>query len=97
MDSTARIIFHELIHELFALTKQTDTLHAYLIAHGGYAQNLADDLRAVYNGGQLNTEIAVVNVAAEGLKEAQKPAVPDELKAEFISELESLFQRYFKL
>jgi hypothetical protein len=99
IDSTARIIFHELIHELFALTKQTDTLHAYLIAHGGYAQNLADDLRAVYNGGQLNTVAAVAAVAEQGLQEAQNLSIPDHLKEEFIKDVLEIFQKYrfFKL
>jgi hypothetical protein len=59
IDPTARILFHELIHELFSLTKQTDILHAYLIDHGGYDADLAEDLTAVFTGNQLNTPQAI--------------------------------------
>ena len=58
-DPTARILFHELIHELFDVTEQADDLHAYLIAHGGYPENLATDLEAVFAGNELNTPEAV--------------------------------------
>ncbi len=64
-DPTARILFHELIHELFSLTEQTDKLHAYLLAHGGYPENLAIDLEAVFTGNDLNTPEALSNLEAE--------------------------------
>lgn len=48
VDMLARTLFHELIHELFARTGDPDTLHAYLKSHGGYPQNLASDLLAVF-------------------------------------------------
>jgi hypothetical protein len=62
VDSFARVIFHELIHELFDITQQGDSLHAYLIAHGGYAQNTEADLLAVFNGSSLNTPAAVATL-----------------------------------
>lgn len=48
-DGDARVIFHEFIHMLFTLCGNPDTLHYYLIAHGGYANNLLVDLQVVYN------------------------------------------------
>lgn len=62
IDPLARVIFHELIHELFDLTGQNDSLHEYLIAHGGYAADLAIDLEAVFTGNQLNTPVAIANL-----------------------------------
>jgi hypothetical protein len=76
VDPTARIIFHELIHELFDVTNQVDILHAYLITHSGYAENSADDLRAVYNGGQLNSPQAVVTLAGNEVQEVQNSDIP---------------------
>ena len=64
-DANARIIFHELIHELFSITKQTDTLHEYLEAHGGYAANTWADLAAVFTGNSLNTPSAVETLEAD--------------------------------
>jgi hypothetical protein len=58
-DALARVLWHELIHGLFDITQQTDILHAYLIAHGGYAQNTAADLEVVFTSDQLNTNAAV--------------------------------------
>lgn len=47
-ESCARSVFHELIHELFDLQDAPDTLHDYLVSHGGYEQNILVDLRAVF-------------------------------------------------
>ena len=65
IDWLARAIFHELIHELFSLTEQTDDLHLYLQTHGGYQSNLAVDLEAVFTGNDLNTPQAITNLEAE--------------------------------
>lgn len=65
IDSNARAMWHELIHELFKITQQTDTLHEYLVAHGGYQADLAIDLGAVFTGNQLNTLAAVANLEKE--------------------------------
>ena len=64
-DILARDMFHELIHELFNLTKGNDTLHEYLIAHGGYLNNLAVDLSEVFTGNSLNTPSAVATLVAD--------------------------------
>lgn len=61
-DPDARVLFHELIHELFALTEQIDILHQYLSEHGGYNENLLTDLEAVFTGNQLNTPVALSNL-----------------------------------
>jgi folate-dependent tRNA-U54 methylase TrmFO/GidA len=65
VDPTAHVMFHELIHELFTLTKQTDVLHADLIAGQGYVADAAVDLLACYNGNQLNTPQAIANLEQE--------------------------------
>jgi hypothetical protein len=65
VDSTARTIFHELIHELFKLTEQADVLHADLIAGEGYLANSARDLLACFNGNNLNTPQAIAALKAE--------------------------------
>lgn len=61
-EPVSRALFHELIHELFSVTGQPDTLHAYLVGHGGYTANLASDLLAVFNGANLNNATAVANL-----------------------------------
>ena len=70
-DPTARVIFHELIHALFDLLDIPDTLHQYLLNHGGYAENEAVDLLAVFNGAQLNSPqaVATLKAKAETLKQ----------------------------
>ena len=69
-DPTARLFFHELIHALFDLLDISDTLHEYLLSHGGYQENEAVDLLAVFNGAQLNSPqaIATLKTKAESLK-----------------------------
>lgn len=62
VDPLVRVIFHELIHELFDLTNQLDITHSYLIAHGGYTADLATDLEAVFTGNDLNTPAAIANL-----------------------------------
>lgn len=74
VDSVARALFHEIIHMLFGVTGGNDTLHEYLIAHGGYPQNLATDLEIVFNGNSLNTPAAVLNLARSAAEIAQKIA-----------------------
>lgn len=44
----SRALFHEFIHCLFTLTGKPDYLHDYLVAHGGYQNNLLVDLKVVY-------------------------------------------------
>lgn len=69
-NGTARILFHELIHELFTLTEQKDSLHEYLEVNGGYLQNSVADLEAVFTGNKLNTPGAVFNLEIEAAKVA---------------------------
>lgn len=47
-DWMSRLIFHELIHELFTLTGNQDYLHTYLQQNGGYGANSLTDLNMVY-------------------------------------------------
>lgn len=65
VDPTARVLFHEIIHEFASILEVPDNLHAYLIAHDGYAQNMAVDLLAYFNGGALNNPQAIINLKAE--------------------------------
>jgi hypothetical protein len=46
------------------VTKQSDILHQYLIAHGGYQADTATDLLAVFDGNQLNTPSAILALEA---------------------------------
>jgi hypothetical protein len=64
-DSTARDIFHELIHELFTVTEQPDVLHADLVKGEGYTANAWTDLEGCFTGNQLNTPVAVENLEKE--------------------------------
>lgn len=59
--SIARAMFHETIHELFSLAGDPDTLHAYLLAHGGYTANLLTDLKAVFASEALRLGAAELN------------------------------------
>lgn len=71
-DPTARQLFHELIHELFKLTEQTDILHTYLMDHSGYNTNSAADLLAVFSGNNLNTPSAIAALTSQEQKVAQQ-------------------------
>ena len=51
--------------QAYTLTKQTDVLHADLIAGQGYVADAAVDLLACYNGNQLNTPQAIANLEQE--------------------------------
>jgi len=64
IDGTYRGMFHEFIHSLFTLVGVKDTLHDYLLAHGGYRSNLLVDLQAVYADiiSQYKKDTAVVQV-----------------------------------
>lgn len=75
-DFDSRAIFHELIHELFSVTGQTDILHQYLMEHGGYMANLLTDLEAVFTGNQLNTPAAVQKLQAAEKVEQQAVSNP---------------------
>ena len=83
-ESTSRALFHELIHCLFTLTGFPDTLHDYLVAHSGYAQNTIVDLVAVYAdihgkfvSGTTVAEVATqaVAIVAADKNPADKPAL----------------------
>lgn len=65
VDPTARVIFHELIHEFASILEVPDTLHSYLIDHDGYAVNSARDLLAYFNGNALNNTQSISNLKAE--------------------------------
>jgi len=73
-EDLARVIFHELIHSLFGITRQNDTLHAYLITHSGYAANALADLTAVYDGNNLNTPQAILALLEDELDLMKKVA-----------------------
>lgn len=78
-DPTARALFHELIHCLFTLTGLPDTLHAYLVAHGGYQQDLVVDLQAVYAPivAEYRSGTKIVAVATQAVSIAQTAVKSD--------------------